>query len=676
MTKNGYEDFFSTVKTVVVDEWHELMGSKRGVQTELFLSRMRGLNPSLKTWGISATIGNMDEALDVLLGVDKPMKNTIIKADIKKIIKVETLIPEEIETFPWGGHLGLKMLEQVLPIIHASKTTLIFTNTRAQSEIWYQKLLEADPDLAGVIAMHHGSISREIRDWVEDNLYQGHLKAVVCTSSLDLGVDFRPVESIVQIGSPKGVARFIQRAGRSGHQPGAASRIYFAPTHALELIEAAALRKAIEKNQIEKRIPYIRSFDVLIQYLLTLAVSGGFEGAKTFHEIKNTFCYNSISPEEWDQVLSILVHGSQSLKAYDEYQKIALYQGKYRVVNKSIATRHKLSIGTIVSDGMMVLKYVSGRKIGQVEEWFMAQLIPGDAFWFAGRALELVRIRGMTAQVKNSTQKNNRIPSYMGGRMSLSSEMSEELLEKLKGYHNGIVEDPEVQSIIPLFKLQEERSILPRGDQLLVEYFESKDGYHLLMYPFEGRLIHEGIGALIAQRLSMMQPMTISIGMNDYGLELLSDTKLDIEAIITPDLFSTQNLASDIQASLNAVEMARRRFRDIAKISGLLFSGFPGNEKKARHLQTSSQLLFEVFREYEADNLLYLQTYDEVMTFQLEEARLRKVLNRIQTQEITIVRPKNFSPLAFPIAVDRLREQLSSEKLSDRIEKMKMELLK
>ncbi len=676
MCDQRYESFFSTADAVVVDEWHELLGSKRGVQIELFLSRIRGMKPDIKVWGISATIGNMDEAMNVLLGIKKPAKYALIKSDIKKEIIIQTLLPDEIENYPWAGHIGLKMTSKILPIIHQSKSTLIFTNTRAQSEIWYRQLLEADPSLAGVMAMHHGSISREMRDWVEDALYDGRLKAVVCTSSLDLGVDFRPVDSIVQIGSPKGVARFIQRAGRSGHRPGEVSRIYFVPTHTLELVEAAALREAVKNQNLEERIPYIRSFDVLIQYLMTLSVSGGFSADQIFREINTTFSYHSVSREEWEEILSYLVFGSHSLASYDEYKKIALYRGKYRVVNQAIARRHKLSIGTIVSDGMLKVQYVSGKKLGQVEEWFLAQLMPGDVFWFAGQALELVRIKEMTAQVRKSTQKNGKIPSYMGGRMPLSSEMSKVLRLKLQQYKDNLITDIEISQLIPLFKIQEERSYLPGNRDLLIEYFHTKEGYHLLIYPFEGRQVHEGMGALLAQRISAMMPIGFSIAMNDYGFELLSDKDMDIESVITPDLFSTINLQLDIQASINAVELARRRFRDISRISGLLFQGFPGNQKKERHLQSSAQLLFNVFHEYESGNLLYLQTYDEVMTFQLEESRLRKALYRIQQQNIMIVRPKRVSPLAFPIMVDRLRDKMSSEKLEDRIEKMKVQLLK
>ena len=672
----GYKKVFGNLKTIVIDEWHELIGSKRGVQTQLVISCFQGLNPALKIWGISATIGNMQEAIDVLLHSKKESDICIVKAEIEKEIDVRCLIPDEIERFPWAGHLGLTMMEKVVPVILESKSTLIFTNTRAQCEIWYQKILDAEPDLAGIIAMHHGSISRELREWVEEALYDGRLKAVVCTSSLDLGVDFRPVETIVQIGSPKGVSRFVQRAGRSGHRPGAKSVIYFVPTNALELIEAAALRSAIKEKKLENKTPFIRSFDVLIQYLMTLAVSEGFDPKVIYPQIISTFCYSSIDDDEWLQILNFLVYGSQSLSAYDEFQKVDIVDGIYTVTNRTIAQRHKMSIGTIISDAMIQIKFLSGKRVGSVEEYFIAQLKPGDVFWFAGRCLELIRVKDMYAQVKISKKKSSRIPSYMGGRLSLSSMMSEALRNQLYDYIEGKPVDDEVMLLKPLFDMQESRSLIPRRDELLVEYFQDREGFHLIFFPFEGRYIHEGMAALVAHRLSLYTPISFSLAYNDYGFELLSDKEIDVDEYINSELFSSEDLASDINSTINGVEMARRQFRDIARISGLIFQGFPGKRKKDRHLQSSSQLIFNVFKDYEPDSLLYQQTYDEVMTFQLEEARLREVLEKIRDQHIIISRPEKATPFSFPIMVDRLRETLTSEKLINRIGKMKLELEK
>ena len=675
MATKGYSRFYKNVHAIIFDEWHELMGSKRGVQCELAISRMKGLSKDLMVWGISATIGNLEEAVEVLLGASYSTSSKLIRANIKKDTSVKPIFPDNVEEYSWSGHLGLKLADKLIPIIQESKTTLIFTNTRAQSEIWYQRLLELMPDLAGAMAMHHGSISRELRDWVEQQLYDGQLKFVVATSSLDLGVDFRPVETIVQVGSPKSVARFMQRAGRSGHLPGATSHIYFLPTHALELVEAAALRSAIEGSHVEMRIPYIRSWDVLIQYLMTLATSEGFNADVIYNEVKKTHCFDSMTELDWKNLLNFLVHGSQSLSAYDEYRKVILEDGIFKVTDRRIAQRHRMSIGTITSEAMLSIRYLKGGRIGAVEEWFVSHLNVGDSFWFAGRALELVMIKDMNVLVRNSKKRTKRIPSYLGGRVPLSSEMSDVLRQKLYEYESDDYDADELSRLSPLLDLQRYKSHLPNSGEFLIEYFQTNEGYHLLMYPFEGRAVHEGMGALLAQRLSKKLPISFSIAMNDYGFELLSDTELDLSMVLDKELFKPTGLGTDIQASINATELARRRFRDICRISGLIFQGFPGKAKKHRHLQASSSLLFDVFRDYEPENLLYLQTYEEVMTFQLEEARMRKALNRILDQEFVLRKPLHPTPFAFPIMVDRLREKMSSEKLEDRIRKMTIRYL-
>lgn len=671
LAQKNYPDFFKGLKVIVADEWHELMGSKRGVQVELALSRLKAVVPSLKVWGISATIGNMEQAMEALLGnYFKPGKYTVVRADIRKSVEVESVMPDSVERMPWSGHLGIHLLEKVIGIVKKSSTTLIFTNTRSFAEIWYQRMLDQAPELSGLIAMHHGSISQELRGWVEDQLHEGRLKAVVCTSSLDLGVDFRPVETVIQVGSPKGVARFLQRAGRSGHQPGAVSKIHFVPTHSLELIEAAGLREAIRRNVVENRLPYIRSFDVLMQYLVTLAVSDGFKPDQILQEIRSTFSYSSVSDDEWSWLLNFITTGGDSLQAYDEYRKVVIHNGLYKVDNRVIAMRHRLSIGTIVGDSSLHIRYVTGKYLGTIEEYFIARLNPGDVFWFAGRNLELVRIKDMEVQVRKTNRKSGAVPSWQGGRMPLSSQMSEMIRLKINEVVEGRGHDSELLFLEPLFKLQQKRSFLPGAGDFLIEYFKSTEGYHVLMYPFEGRFVHEGMAALVAYRIAQIQPISFSIAMNDYGFELLSDQPIPIEEAVETNMLGTDNLLKDIQASINSIEMARRKFRDIAAISGLVFKGYPGKPIKDRHLQSSSQLFFNVFNDYEAHNLLLRQAYEEVMDFQLEEIRLRRALERISKQKIIITTPDKPTPFAFPIMVDRLREKLTSEKLEDRIRKM------
>ncbi|TVR83270.1 MAG: ligase-associated DNA damage response DEXH box helicase [Saprospirales bacterium] len=664
--------YLLSLRTIIVDEWHELASSKRGVQTELAISWLSDLNPQLKIWAISATIGRVDQSLEILLGSSqKASKAIVIKSTLTKEILIETLLPEDIFELPWAGHIGLKMLQKVAEKILSSRSTLVFTNTRAQCEIWYQRLLEFMPGLAGNMAMHHSSIDEHIRHWVEEALHNGTLRVVVCTSSLDLGVDFRPVDLIIQIGGAKGVGRFMQRAGRSGHRPGMPSRICFVPTHAIELVEAAALRQAVNTGLQENHLPHIRSFDVLVQFMMTLAVGGGFFPDKLFQIVRSTHSYRSVTPEEWKQLVNILIQGGNALESYEEYHRASKdKEGKIRVLNKWIARRHLMAIGTITGDQSFVIKYRNGKKIGTVEEWFITHLKPGDVFWFAGRALELGSVSGNKVLVTKSNAKQAKVPAWMGGRMPLSSMMSKGIRNKLQQMREGDHSDAESRALMPLLKIQSERSAIPALDEFLIEYYESREGFHLLAYPFEGRLVHEGLAALLASRIASKIAVTFSIAMNDYGFELLSDRDWEPEKNFVQEIFSSSGLENDIQATLDKTSLAKRKFRDIAMISGLLFRGFPGREKKERHLQSSASLLYDVFYDYDPDHLLFRQAHEEVNTFQLEEARLRQALQRIQNQHWILKRPGKFTPLALPIIADRLRERLSSEKIEDRLRRM------
>ena len=700
LASKGYADAFKTVQVIAIDEWHELMGSKRGVQVELAISRIVNSQLAISNskpmiWGISATIGNLEEAKKVLLA---PLneEGVIVKANMKKQIVIESVLPDEMENYPWAGHLGLKLIHKVIPIIEQSTTTLIFINTRGMSERWYQELLNHAPQLAGAIALHHGSIEQELRLWVEEALHTAKLKAVVCTASLDLGVDFRPVETVIQVGSPKGVSRFLQRAGRSGHSPDAVSKIYFLPTHSLELVEAAALKSAIDENLIESKEPMLLCFDVLIQYLNTLAISDGFRPDELYEEIKSTYCYRELEQQEWNDVLQFLVEGGKALQQYDDYKKIEIIDGVYKIQSRRLAMRHRMNIGTIVSDVMLKVKLVSGGFIGMIEEYFISRLEPGDSFTLAGRNVELVQIKDMTAFVRKSTSKKTIVPSWNGGRMSLTANLGKKLRETFnevsesgrlerpddnKGSRSGRLErpdlSPELIHLSSLFQLQQELSHIPKDDELLIEQHESKDGYHLLVYPFEGRQVHEAMSAILAYRIGKLAPLTFSIAMNDYGFELLCDQPIPVDDTNAADLFTLDTLTADMQRSVNATEMARRKFRDIAVIGGLIVQSAPGERTKARHLQASASLLFNVFSEYDPKNVLLRQAYQEVFDQQMEEVRLRNAFERIIQSKIILTFPQRFTPLSFPIIADGLnRNNLSSEKLEDRIRRMQAQLNK
>jgi ATP-dependent Lhr-like helicase len=686
LSQKGGAQHFHSVRAVIIDEWHELLGSKRGVQAELALSRIRRVvSQPLKVWAVSATIGNLDQALAVLCG-EKSTSAVIIRSEVQKQLRIHSVLPDDGNEMPYAGHLGLKLIPLILPVIRRSQTTLVFVNTRAAAEIWYQHLLLHAPEMAGLIAMHHGSLDGATREWVEEAIKDARLKLVVCTSSLDLGVDFAPVETIVQVGSPKGVARFLQRAGRSGHRPGAVSQIYFLPTHALELVEAVAMKASVAENQSESRVPLSKPLDVLVQYLVTLAVGDGFEEKSVYEEVRGTYAYADLDRDEWEWALSFMTTGGQSLGAYDEFARVEVTDGIYHVPNRKTALRHRLSIGTIVSDPSIRLQYVGGGHIGTVEESFISRLKEGDAFWFGGKNLAFVRVRQMTAWVRRAGNRKGTIPRWSGERMPMSPQLAEKIRDtwgKIADNEEDIRNRlPEIKVLAPLLERQRRWSAIPRPTELLIEQMKSREGYHVFVYPFEGRFINEVLAALCAYRLSRMQPISFSIATNDYGFELLSDTEIPLEdALAEERLFTEENLLEDVNQSLNETEMAKRRFRDIASIAGLIFQGYPGKNITSKHLQASSQLLFDVFQQYDPHNLLIRQAFEEVMRVQLagsgpEESRLFETLRRLRSQQWTLKNIPYPTPLAFPLMVERLRESLSSEKLEDRIAKMQLQIAK
>lgn len=659
------KELLSDLELIVVDEWHELIGSKRGTQTELALARLRRWNPSVRTWGLSATLGNMDEAADVL-GVKQA-----VRGEQDKEIVVDSVLPRNIERFPWAGHLGTHMIPWVADELESAESALIFTNTRAMSEIWYRALLTLRPEWEPLIGLHHGSLDRADREAVELGLRDGKLKAVVCTSTLDLGVDFSPVDRVFQVGSPKGVARIIQRAGRSGHRPGVPSRVTIIPTHALELIDIAAVRHAVAARRVEARIPLLAPLDVLVQHLVTVALGGGFRANELYDEVRQTYAFRNLSADDWQWCMDFVTKGGQCLHAYPEFHKVIFDGEKYIVDSRAIALRHRMAIGTIVSDSAVKVAYLKGATLGTIEESLAGRLRKGDKFVFAGKMLEFVMMREMTVYVKRSISPKGHVVRWAGGRMALSSELAASVRDRLEEAHNGILDDPETKFASPLLSLQNEWSALPDRGDLLIESVQTREGHHLFFYPVEGRLVHEGLAALFAFRLSRIRPISFTLAANDYGFELLSPDPAPLrEGLDEGGLFDTYNLVEHIMGSLNATELARRQFREIARVAGLVFPGYPGAPKTNRQVQASSGLFYDVFAKFEPENRLLMQADREVLEKQLEESRFAETLTRLQNSRVVLTEPPRPTPFAFPLLVDRLRESLSSEALEDRIRKM------
>jgi ATP-dependent Lhr-like helicase len=667
------------VHTVIVDEWHELIGNKRGVQVQLALARLKRWNPALVVWGLSATLGNSSEAMRTLVG---EAAATLVQGRSDKTLVIDTLLPHEPGRFSWGGHLGAQMQQPVIEEIEQASTALVFTNVRSQAEIWYQLLLQARPDWAGAVALHHGSLDPELRHWVELGLKEGRLKAVVATSSLDLGVDFLPVERVLQIGSAKGVARLLQRAGRSGHAPGRPSRVTLVPTNTLELVEAAAVREAALAGRVESRSTPRKPLDVLVQHLVTLALGGGFEADAreggcgwtsnaVYVEVKAAPAYAELTREEFDWAIDFVVQGGASLTAYPEFHRVVVEEGRFRVTDRRIALRHRLSVGTIVSDAAVQVKWLSGGSIGTIEEGFIARLNPGDCFVFAGRVLEYVRTRDLVAYVKKPEKRNKGIVSvWNGSKMALSNELADQVLQVLQQARAGRFEGPEMQAAEPMLRTQMRLSTLPSPGTLLVERLRSREGHHLYLYPFAGRNVHIGLSNLLAWRLSRAQPNTFAISVNDYGFELLSALPVELGPLHDGSVLGTEALLHDVLESLNSSALALKRFREIARVAGLVFNGYPGAPKSLRQLQASSSLFYEVFRKYDAGNLLLSQADNEVLSQELEIGRLAAVLRRMAGQRVEQVELELPSPFSLPLMVERFREQVSTEKLSDRLQRI------
>ncbi|MEB3275888.1 MAG: ligase-associated DNA damage response DEXH box helicase [Cyanobacteriota bacterium] len=717
-------ELFAQLEAVVLDEWHELMGSKRGVQAELCLSWLRRHRPQLRTWAISATIGNLKQAAQAAVGVGTPEpaagcpedpsireasagQPRIITAPISRETAIRSLLPETIDGFPWGGHLGLRMYEELVAGLDPSVSTLLFTNTRNQAERWHQCLRFACPEMEGSLALHHSAIDRSEREAIEAGVKSGALRWVVCTSSLDLGVDFQPVERVVQIGSAKNLARLLQRAGRSAHCPGGTSQVLFMPTNALELLEVSAMRRGLANGLVEHRRPPGLPLDVLLQHLVTLACGPGLEPELELQSVRSSWSFRALSDGQWQWCLQFLEHGGPSLAAYPRYRKLVRCRlsddepvatpevsgqstpascapYRYRVVDKAIARLHRFNIGTITADRSVTVRFVRGAVLGHVEEAFIGRLKSGDVFFFAGRQLEFVRLREMTAMVKATSRKSTTVPAWAGGQMALSDLLSASLREEIDrcaralaadgdGAANTCLDTPELIALEPLLRRQADLSRLPCSDQLLLEHCRSREGSHLFVYPFEGRFVHEGLGFLWAWRLARHRASTITVSVNDYGFELLAPKGYPFDELLElhgDELLDIQSLDTDLEQALNFSELCRRRFRAIAQVSGLISQAMPGQNKTGGQLQISAALLFDVFSKHEPDHLLLAQARREVLEEQLERPRLETALQRMAASTWLLERIPRPGPLAFPLLVERLNNRLSNESLLERVQRL------
>lgn len=667
---------FAGLRAVILDEWHELMGSKRGTQTELSLSYLRSLQPDLRTWAISATLGNLEEAAQTAVGL--AVKPVILRADLRRETVITSLRPPSVDSFPWAGHLGLRLLDTLVAALDPAISTLIFTNTRNQAERWYQALTFALPDQQDQIALHHGSMEAAERSAIEAGVKAGRIRWVICTSSLDLGVDFQPVQRVVQIGSAKNLARLLQRAGRSAHVPEGRSEVFFLPTHALELLEISAFRRGLAAGDLESRHPLPQPYDVLIQHLVTLACGDGFDPQAILAQVRQTVAYGDLTTEDYQWILDFIEKGGHCLKAYPRYQKVVLEENLYRISDRQLARHHRMGIGTITASTAIRVVYTNRREIGSVEETFVSRLKKGDIFFFAGRQLQYVQLQDMVLYVKNTKRQSTVTPTWSGGQLAISPTLSHHLRQELEtlGHPANLQSEainPEIQTILPILQTQQRLSALPQAHQLLVETCQSREGEHLYVFPLEGRFVHQGLGLLWSYRFAQQQAATFTISVNDYGFELLGPKQYPYRDLFSSSFFSQTNLETDIAASLNLSELTQRQFRGIAQVAGLVFKGYPGTRKTTSQLQVSSSLLYEVFLKYEPANRLLQQARQEVFREQLETHRLGQTLNRLDRRSVLWHVTPRPSPLAFLLLAERLSSRLSNETLLDRIERLKQQ---
>ncbi|WNG55208.1 ligase-associated DNA damage response DEXH box helicase [Archangium gephyra] len=667
-------ELFATLRCVIVDEWHELLGSKRGTQVELALARLRRFAPALRTWALSATLANLDEAARAAVGPH--VTPTFIRAGLDRPVRVETLLPDSVDAFPWAGHLGFSMLRKVADWLDPDRATLLFTNTRSQAERWYEGLRFLHPEWEDVLALHHGSIDREARERVEGGLKDGSVRLVVATSSLDLGVDFGPVERVVQVGSPKGIARTLQRAGRSAHRPGATAHLLFVPTHALELVEMSAAREALAHGEVEPRAPLRQPLDVLAQHLVTCALGGGFTRDALLAEVHDTLAYQQLSEEDFDRTLVLVTEGGPTLRAYPQFRRVQRLEDRYVVADARVARLHKLNVGTISANASVELRYLKGARLGTVEESFVSRLRPGDTFLFAGKRLEFRLMKDLTAYVKAAKERASATPRWSGGRLPLSGSLAAAVRRTFHAVRHGQLTTAELEAARPVLEAQARLSRLPSRDMCLAELCQTREGHHLFLYPFEGRLVHEGLAALLALRLTRLQKATFSLAVNDYGLELLTPSPFPFEEALRPALFTRERLVEDILKSVNLGELARRQFRDVARVAGLVLPGLPGARKSTRQVQASAGLLYDVFARYEPDHLLLAQARREVLEQHFEQVRLVSTLERLEGSPLECIHVPRPTPLGFPLVVERIGATVSNESLLERVERMKEKWLR
>lgn len=673
-TQKNAKSQFSDVHTVIVDEWHELVATKRGSLLELTLARLKSWNPLVLVWGVSATLGNLREAAETLTASLTP--TIVTDPEARQKLTIRTSVTDDVPPSVWFGSMGEKLLSSVLERVNPEQTHLFFTNTRRAAEFWYSSICALRPEWAPRVALHHGSLSKQERELVEAGLKQRRIRIVVATSSLELGVDFPRIENIYQLGSVKSLGRALQRSGRGMHTPGQDKVLEIIPVSLFDALEPAAIMQAHAEQLVESRHPLRCPLDVVLQHILNCAFDDGFDPEQLFQEITSAKSFRDFTWPQMEWALDFLSTGGKTLKAYAKYQKMELKQGRYVFRDSKIARDHRLNIGTIVGELGIQVRFLKGNTIGQISEAFAAKLKKGDAFLFSGRSLQFVHLRDGAVYVKLASSGTTATASWSGHSLSISSTLMDFIrdeVEKPTAYMDGLSSsDVKLRNL--LLSSQERLSHKPHPGETLLERYSSREGHHLFLYLWAGRVMHEGIGHLFAYRLAKNSPNTISVAANDYGIELLGAEPFPDIDTLKSIFLSEDNLEQDMQESLNFKELVKRQFREIARVSGLIIANSARSERTVRHLQMSSGLLFDVFSSYDPENPLLAQARREVLDNQLSLELVRERLsNAHSTQWVESVIDR-LSPFALTLYLERTKSRVSTETLEHRIARFQKQM--
>ncbi|MDE2182850.1 MAG: ligase-associated DNA damage response DEXH box helicase [Alphaproteobacteria bacterium] len=658
---------FGSLKAVVLDELHALHNSKRGDLLALCLARLTRLAPVHRRVGLSATVADPAPLQRYL--VPQPR---IGEAHAALVLGASGAIPQisilaSEEYVPWSGHLARHAMSDVMAAIKSARTALVFVNTRRQAELTFQDLWRVNDDNLA-IALHHGSLAPQQRRKVEAAMAAGKLRAVVCTSTLDLGIDWGAVDKVICIGAPKGAARLVQRIGRANHRLDEPSNALLVPANRFEVLECEAARQAVTAGELDGERLREGGFDVLAQHVLGMACSAPFDADALYGEIVSASPYRALARGDFDRVVAFVATGGYALKRYDRYAKLRRTpEGQWRLAHPRLAQQYRLNAGVIVEDPMIDIKLQSkgrpvgagGRVLGQLEEYFVEQLSPGDTFVFSGEVLAFQGIREDAAYVSRTHDPEAQVPSYNGGKFPLSTFLAQRVRE--------MVSKPETWHLLPQpveewLRIQEWRSTLPQPGQLLVESFPRADKFYLVCYPFEGRLAHQTLGMLVTRRLERLRMRPTGFSANEYALAVWG--LRDMAGLDFGALFSEDMLGDDLDAWLAESNLYKRTFRNCAIIAGLIERRSIDREKTGRQVTFSTDLIYDVLREHEPDHILLRATYRDAATGLLDVARLADMLMRVKGRIVARALDR-VSPLAVPALLEISKEMVAGEARED-----------